>query len=186
MATFELRTPTIADFPAYLSALEESNTEAKPSFYDPIKVKADFEADPERFIARLNDPVGGWVFENRGGVVRAALPSRSWWSFVDGEACGLIQLRWDRKGNELPIYCLGHIGYAIFPRFQGRGLAQAQLREVIAYAKGILPEYVELVTKSNNEISARVIQNCGGQFIEDFISLPEHGEHPSKRWRIYF
>jgi predicted acetyltransferase len=55
---------------------------------------------------------------------------------------------------------------------------------MVAEAKNIGLEYVELTTDPENVASQRTILKCGGKLIEQFIKPVQYGEKPGLRYRI--
>jgi len=111
------------------------------------------------------------------------LPGYSQWMW-DGEFCGSIGFRWQPGKNELPRYCLGHIGYAVVPWKRGRGYATRALRLLLPQAKNEGLDYVELVADADNIPSQRVIEANGGALVERFTQSEMYGAKESLRYQI--
>ena len=111
------------------------------------------------------------------------LPGYSQWMW-DGEFCGSIGFRWQPGTNELPRYCLGHIGYAVVPWKRGRGYATQALRLLLPQAKNEGLDYVELVADADNIPSQRVIEANGGALVERFTQSEMYGAKESLRYQI--
>jgi predicted acetyltransferase len=171
--------------PSYVAALERhwSNDEINP-----VR-EAEFELayiaeDPARYIAGLvyrNAEGGPIVLPDGSSVPR--LPGYWRWMW-DGEFCGLINIRWQEGNNELPSYCLGHIGYNVVPWKRGNGYATQALRQLLPEVKNEGLRYVELTTDVDNIASQHVIQNNGGMFVECFTKPPQYGGGKALRYRI--
>ena len=58
----------------------------------------------------------------------------------------------------------GHIGYAVRPSCQGRGLATQMLRQSLDIGRGMGYDRLLLVCDDDNTTSERVIQKCGGMY----------------------
>jgi predicted acetyltransferase len=119
------------------------------------------------------------------GSAAKRLPSFRRWLW-DGEFCGSIGLRWQPGTTALPLYCLGHIGYAVVPWKQCLGYAKSALRLILPEAKAVGLPYVEITTDPDNIASRRVIEANGGIFVEHFIKPEQFGCKPGLRFRIMF
>jgi predicted acetyltransferase len=117
------------------------------------------------------------------GSLVPRLPGYSQWMW-DGEFCGTIGFRWQRGTNELPPYCLGHVGYSVVPWKRGRGYATRALQLLLPRAKEEALSYIELTTDANNIASRRVIEANGGTLIERFYKSAAYGGAESLRFRI--
>jgi predicted acetyltransferase len=117
------------------------------------------------------------------GSLVPRLPGYSQWMW-DGEFCGTIGFRWQRGTNELPPYCLGHVGYSVVPWKRGRGYATRALQLLLPRAKEEALSYIELTTDANNIASRRVIEVNGGTLIERFYKSAAYGGAESLRFRI--
>ena len=140
--------------------------------------------DPASFLAAMEDreAVGPPVKLPDGSSV-ARIPGFRRWLW-DGEFCGSIGMRWQHGTVELPVHCLGHIGYAVVPWKQGRGYATAALRILLSEARVIGLPYVEVTTDPDNAASQKTILNCGGVLFEHFIKPAQFGSKPGVRFRI--
>jgi predicted acetyltransferase len=96
----------------------------------------------------------------------------------------VIGLRWQRGTEELPPYCLGHIGYTIVPWKRRKGYATEAVRQLLPEAKAVGLRYVEITTDHENPASRRVIEANGGAFIEEFTKPPQLGGGIGLRFRI--
>ena len=96
----------------------------------------------------------------------------------------MIGLRWQAGTQELPLHCLGHIGYSVVPWKRRLGYATSALAQLLpeAKAEGLL--YVELTTEPENAGSRRVIEANGGVLIEHFTKPAQYGATPGLRYRI--
>ena len=136
------------------------------------------------FKQTFNITGGGEPIKQDDGTFVERLPSITWWIW-DGEFCGRIQFRWQHNTVELPPYCLGHIGYGVVPWKRNKGYAVEALRMMLDEIKYCGFPYVELTTDIENEVSQKVILNCGGQLIGEFEKLQSNGGGKGKRFRIY-
>ena len=141
-------------------------------------------ADADAFLASLVDKeaIGGPITLPDGTTV-PRLPGYRRWMW-DGEFCGSIGLRWQRGTEELPPYCLGHIGYAVVPWKQGRGYATRALQLVLQEARAEGLRYVEITTDPDNVPSQRVIEANGGVLVEEFIKPLALGGKRGLRYRV--
>jgi predicted acetyltransferase len=142
------------------------------------------KSDPLAFIASLdNTQVVGEPLTMPDGSQVPRLPGFRRWMW-DGEFCGSIGFRWQRGTHELPPYCLGHIGYAVVPWRRRLGYATHALQQLLPEAKALGLPLVELTVAHDNAISQRVIEKCGGVYIESF-PLPDcYGVGTEWRYRI--
>jgi predicted acetyltransferase len=143
-------------------------------------------ADPDAFLATQDDR------EARAGPVRlpdgsevTRLPGFHRWLW-DGEFCGTIAIRWQPGTEELPPYCLGHVGYAVVPWKRRRGYATKALALLLQEAGTLGLRYVEITTDVDNLASQRVIEANDGRLVERFIKPAQYGGSAALRYRIYF
>jgi predicted acetyltransferase len=141
--------------------------------------------DPIRFVEAQVDREGkaGPVTLPDGSTV-PRLPGYHKWMW-DAEFCGSIGFRWQKGTNELPPYCLGHIGFSVVPWKRRRGYATLALRSILPEAAAEGLSYVELTTDETNIGSQRVIVANGGKLVEKFMKDAVYGGAPSLRFRIY-
>ncbi len=141
-------------------------------------------ADPAAFLAGMFDreAKGGAVKLPDGSLVKRIPGFRRW--MWDGEFCGSIGFRWQPGTEELPPYCLGHIGYAVVPHKRCRGYATQALSETLPLAREEGLKYVELTTDPDNIPSQRTIERNGGILHERFFKLPQLGGNVGLRYRI--
>jgi predicted acetyltransferase len=145
---------------------------------------AKIERDAGAFLASLVDrEARGDPIALPDGTTVPRLPGYIRWVW-DGEFCGSIGLRWQPGTEDLPPFCLGHIGYAVVPWKQRRGYATAALRQMLPAARDEGLRYVTLTTDPDNVASQRVIEANGGRVIQRFIKLPAYGGGESLRYRI--
>lgn len=140
--------------------------------------------DPARFLAEQvdRDAKGPPIVLPDGSTV-PRLPGFVQWMW-DGGFCGSIGFRWQPGTNELPPYCLGHIGYSVVPWKRQRGYATRALQLVLPQAKAEGLAYVELTSQIDNFVSQRVIEANGGVVVERFHKSHAHGGAESLRFRI--
>ena len=168
--TFQLVWPAAEHLPGYIQALQQGWS---PDTLRPQAAQEHLELiaqDPKVFLSLQIDR------EARGP--RVVLPDGSTvprlsgfvrWMW-DGEYCGTIGLRWQAGTDELPPYCLGHIGYSVVPWKQRRGYATQALGMFLPDVRNEGLTQVEIVTGVKNVASQRVIEANGGKFVERFRS----------------
>jgi predicted acetyltransferase len=145
---------------------------------------AEIAKDPTRFLANQVDRearAGPVLLPDDSTVPR--LPGYHRWMW-DGDFCGSIGFRWQPGTNELPPYCLGHIGFSVVPWKRRQGYATAALGMLLPDAKAEGLSYVELTCDTSNTASRRVIEANGGVLVERFQKLESHGGAESLRFRI--
>jgi len=193
---YTLATPTVPLLGSYRDALLRGWS---PDNLSPEQARRQelerIEADPAGFVASLDD------LDARGGDLRMPdgstvprLPGFRRWVLeteADGPApafLGSIGFRFARGTSALPPYCLGHIGYGVVPWHRGRGVAsfalQTLLRELRSTDLLAGMGYLELTTQPDNIASQRVIEKCGGRFVESFATPAPYGDHTELRYRI--
>lgn len=141
--------------------------------------------DPAAFLCALEHrsdqrssiqlPDGSWV---------PRLPGFQRWIW-DGAFCGAVGLRWQPGTTELPVYCLGHVGYGVVPWKQGRGYATAALGQILPEAKVVGLPHIDLTTDPDNSASQKVITRNGGVLIKRFSKPAQFGGKPGLLFRIY-
>lgn len=146
-------------------------------------------ADAAGFLARMDDPeaLGGPVTLPDGSTV-PRVPSLRRWMWLPGadggSFAGSIGLRWTKDGAALPPHVLGHIGYAVVPWQQRRGIATRALALMLPLARERGLHCVEITTDPDNRASQRVITANGGVLVETFDKGPAYGHAPGLRYRI--
>lgn len=170
--------------PSYISALEKGWS---PDNLRPEAGQEELEQirlDESKFLSRFTDleaKAGDIKLPN--GTMVARLPGFRRWIW-DDEFCGSIGFRWQKGTEELPDYCLGHIGYAVVPWKQKQGYATQAVKLLLPHAKAIGLSYVTITTEPDNLPSQKVILASGGRLIERFHKLPAYGGAESLRYRI--
>jgi predicted acetyltransferase len=85
----------------------------------------------------------------------------------------------------LPLYCLGHIGYAVVPWKQGLGYASQALGEILKDAGTEGLRCVEITTEPDNTASRRVIEKNGGVLVAAFTTPQALGAAAGLRYRVH-
>jgi predicted acetyltransferase len=171
---------------SYVAALERGWSDHERGVGAAREELARIQADAAAFLASMEDrEAKGPPITLPDGSAAKRLPGFKRWLW-DGEFCGSIGLRWQPGTTALPLYCLGHIGYAVVPWKQHRGNAKAALRLILPEAKAVGLPYVEITTDPDNIASQRVIEANGGIFVEHFTKPQQFGRKPGLRFRIMF
>jgi predicted acetyltransferase len=142
-------------------------------------------ADPAAFVASLDDreAKGGPITLSDGSQVKR-LPGYRRWMWDAGEFCGQIGFRWQPGTSALPVYVLGHIGYAVVPWKRQRGYATRALALLLPEARKEGLDSVQLTTDMDNLPSQKVITNNGGTLVKRFDKEAGHGGGEALLWRI--
>jgi predicted acetyltransferase len=176
--------PAAEYLPGYVHALQRGWSPDNLRPEAALEHLARIAEDAERFLAEQVDreAKGPPVILPDGSTVQR-LPGYSRWIW-DGEFCGTINFRWQPGTEELPPYCLGHIGYSVVPWKRQRGYATRALRLLLPEAKHEGLAYVEVTTEAVNTASRRVIEANGGELVERFRKSEAHRGAESLRFRI--
>lgn len=177
--------PAAAQLPAYVAALERGwspdNLRGAAAAREELER---IDADPAAFLAGMEQrALGGATVTLPDGSRVPRLPGFRRWLW-DGEFCGSIGLRWAPGTTELPPHCLGHIGYAVVPWKERRGLATQALAQMLTLAAAEGLRHVDLTTDPDNLGSQRVIERNGGVLIERFTRPAAYGSTAGLRYRI--
>lgn len=181
---FELVKPAEQHLASYVAALEcgwspdNIQEEVRLEHLDRI---AD---DPRAFLDSLDDRKAKRPpLRLMDGSLVPRLPGFRRWMW-DGDFAGIIGFRWQPGTEELPLWCFGHIGYAVVPWKRGRGYATKALARLLPEARREGLAYVELTTELGNVPSQRVILANGGVCVGRFEKSAAHGAHSGLRYRI--
>lgn len=135
--------------------------------------------DPDGFLASLESASGTITLWDGRTVPK--LPGFRRWIW-DGEFCGSIGFRHQPGTEELPDYCLGHIGYAIVPWKRRRGYATQALALMLKEAAAHGLHRVMVNCSADNAISRRVIEANGGVLARSFAHPAFPGETELVFW----
>ncbi len=142
-------------------------------------------ADPGAFLAMMDDPDAlGPLVTLPDVTQRPRIPGLRRWMW-DGEGfAGSIGLRWMKGGLPLPPHVLGHIGYAVVPWKQRRGIATKALGAMLQVAREQGLHEVEITTDPDNLASQRVITANGGVLVGSFNKGAAYGYKPGLRFKV--
>jgi predicted acetyltransferase len=103
-----------------------------------------------------------------GGYPRPDIvPMDSYFIESDGQILGEVYIR--RGLNPHLEQIGGHIGYKVRPSARNRGVATAALRLALNHLAALGVERALVTCNTTNAASAKVIERCGGQRIDDAI-----------------
>ncbi|CAG4934691.1 GNAT family N-acetyltransferase [Acidithrix ferrooxidans] len=175
--------PSIGRFPSYLGAVDRGWDGEKTLFRSSKDLVILAERDPNLVLAKMADRSKEGVRYNEDGSTSARAPALHRWMW-DREFVGRITLRLPTVGYEELLHQIGHIGYETMEWKRGQGYATKALFLMLNVASKEGMTNVELVTKTNNIASQRVVTNNGGILIEEFNESKRLGGGKVFRWRI--
>lgn len=94
----------------------------------------------------------------------------------NNKVVGIVNIR--HQLNEYLLNYAGHIGYSIRPSERQKGLGTLQLKLALEISKSLGIQKVLITCDTENEGSAKVIENCQGQ-LENIVP---NGEFSTKRY----
>jgi predicted acetyltransferase len=182
--SFALVTPSLKYLPSYIAALQRgwlpNNMREKSAAEELERIGANAQG----FIDWLDSRGAvGEMIPLPDGTLVPRLPGFRQWMW-DGDFCGSIALRWQAGSNDLPEYCLGHIGYSVVPWKQRRGYASQALALMPPLAREQGLSHVIISTQPDNFASQKVILRNGGQFIDAVKPPAVYGHELEWRYRI--
>jgi len=154
----ELVPPTFERLPGYEAALLRGRSSDNMRNVSQEQLAA-LRADPVEFLRDLTDQQGTITLPD--GRTAPRLPFHLFWIW-DGEFCGSIKLRFQAGTEDLPPYCLGHVGYSVVPWKQRRGYATTALRRMLPLARTEGLRRIQITCREDNLPSRRVIEANGG------------------------
>ncbi|MFA0055632.1 GNAT family N-acetyltransferase [Vibrio echinoideorum] len=98
-------------------------------------------------------------------------PASTYFCIDSGQILGVVRVR--HGTSEYIHNVIGHIGYETLPQARGRGIASHMLSWVQRY---VLVESAIITCDCNNVASQKVIEKCGGQFLNTFYSSQDDQE----------
>jgi predicted acetyltransferase len=182
--SFQLVTPSLRCLPSYIAALRKGwlpNNMRKESAAEELER---IERDAQGFIDWLDSRnTQGETIPLPDGTLVPRLPGFRRWMW-DGEFCGSIALRWQAGSNELPDFCLGHVGYSVVPWKQRLGYATQALKLLLPIAREQGLAYLVISTQPENTASQKVVLNNGGRFIDAIKPPVFYGHDEEWRYRL--
>ena len=180
----ELVRPEMRYFESFVEGIKRVAIPDESFFRFEVRDLDEILGDPDTFIAKQQSTAGGGdpvILSDGSSVPR--LPSINRWMW-DGEVSGRIQLRWAEGTTDLPPYCLGHIGYGVFPWKRQRGYASEALRQILPEARKLGLAFVEITTDIDNVLSQKVIASNGDIIFEKFVKPESSGGGEAIKFRI--
>jgi len=107
------------------------------------------------------------------------VPHTMLYGFFEGQIVGRVSVR--HKLNEKLRERGGHIGYAVAPRFRGRGFATEMVRQVIPFCKSLGINSIMVTCADDNVPSWKIIEHFGGQ-LQDRVWDKEDEEMIRRYW----
>ncbi|MCF7505599.1 GNAT family N-acetyltransferase [Vibrio sp. L3-7] len=98
-------------------------------------------------------------------------PASTYFCIDSGQILGVVRVR--HGTSEYIHNVIGHIGYETLPQARGQGIASHMLSWVQRY---VLVESAIITCDCNNIASQKVIEKCGGQFLNTFYSEQDQQE----------
>jgi predicted acetyltransferase len=189
MQELQLVVPAMEFLPSYVAALERGwspdNIRGLAAAQEELE---HIRADAAEFVSLMVDreAKGPRVVMPDGSTV-PRIPGYRMWAW-DGEFCGSLGFRWQPGTAELPAHVLGHIGYAVVPWKQGRGIATRALALLLDEVRKEGLPCVEITTDLENLASQKVLLANGAVLIGQFRKLAVygtvHGRRESLKYRI--
>ncbi|MCR5879022.1 GNAT family N-acetyltransferase [Phenylobacterium sp. J367] len=136
-------------------------------------------AEPEAFVRQQLNPPTTIVLPD--GSLGERVPETHLWR-VEGDAfLGSVGVR--HRLNAVLEAWGGHIGYAVRPSAQGRGLATGMLAEALGWCRANLPlDRVMLTVNTKNIASTRVIEKNGGVLLDTIPHPWIEGDFGRRYW----
>lgn len=99
--------------------------------------------------------------ESRGiNLPEDRVPQTMYWLYVNEQPVGFVKIR--HYLNESLEQRGGHVGYAISPKFQGKGYATKMLELALIEAKKMGIDKILITCDKDNSASRRVVEKNGG------------------------
>lgn len=159
-----LSIPVLDFMPSYIEALKEGHRCGGDKVKTPDEIAA-ITASPQAYLDKLLGPQPA-TFTDEKGQVFERVPDTPVWFMQGNVFIGNAKIR-HRLTPALEASG-GHIGYGIRPAYQGKGHATEMLRQCLVWARENLKvERVLLSCRADNPASARVMEKCGGQLLDE-------------------
>lgn len=107
------------------------------------------------------------------------VPHSMLYAFLDGKIIGRVSVR--HELNEQLRHRGGHIGYAVAPRFRGKGYATEMVGQALEYCKSLGIKDVMVTCADDNIPSWKVIERYNGK-LQDRIWDDEDSEMIRRYW----
>jgi predicted acetyltransferase len=183
----ELVWPSHDYLASYVAALESGwspNNVRPEARFDELAM---IQKDPNMFVAGLVDldAVGGDIELPDGSKVPKLPGYRKWLVEPNSKTfLGSYGFRWVKGSNELPPYCLGHVGYSIVEAHRGKGFATLGLKMLLKEAPAQGLSYVYIHCLPHNLASKRVIEKSGGKYLGIFVTTPGYGSVEELKYKV--
>jgi len=166
--------------PSFVEAMGEgySRDTLRPETAETIAAVA---ADPGAYVASFDNPPSHITLPD--GSQGEAVPATILWCVEDDVFLGAVHIR--HRLNPHLEQIGGHIGYAVRPSAQGRGLASEMLAQALTWTRANLPlDRVLLTVNSLNPASIRVIEKNGGVLDRAVPHIWRPGETSLHYWIV--
>lgn len=182
MSALRLVLPSLEWVPSYKLALERGWS---PNNVTPEQTRIEeldsIEKDAKSFCDALVDLAPSSSIKLPDGSYVPKLPGYRSWMIAKvsqmEQFVGSIGFRWQDGSDELPPYCLGHIGYSVVPWEQAKGYATEALKLLLSQAQERGLKKVEITTQPDNIASRRVIEKVGGICLGEYQEPRGYGGH---------
>jgi len=115
--------------------------------------------DPDSYLKKRIDYAQG------KGIPEGWPAMTTYFCFHENVIIGVIRVR--NGSNDYIENVIGHVGYEVLPEMRGRGFASEMLLWV--KQKQLLDKVI-VTCEARNQASQRVIEKCGGRFLNRFQS----------------
>jgi predicted acetyltransferase len=107
------------------------------------------------------------------------VPHTMLYGFIDGEIIGRVSVR--HTLNESLRKRGGHIGYAVAPKYRGKGYATEMVRQALSFCKSLGLTSIMVTCADDNAPSWKVIEKFGG-VLQDKVWDDEDEEAIRRYW----
>jgi predicted acetyltransferase len=107
------------------------------------------------------------------------VPHTMLYGFVDGKIIGRVSVR--HMLNDYLRKRGGHIGYAVAPKFRGKGYASEMMRQALEFCRKLGLKSIMITCSDSNVPSWKIIERFGGK-LEDCIHDDEKNELMRRYW----
>lgn len=181
--TLKLVRPSRELLPSYTEALREGNFHSMQLSF--ARASADeIEADPEGWLARVNDP-SPFTYTMKNGRSFNVTEHELLWITDGRRFLGTVALRYKGDHELMNVYA-GHVGMAIRPALLNHGYGPRAIRaafnDLAARAREHGLTYVYATCDPENHASRRLIEHFGGVLEEKTEDV--FGQGPNLRYKI--